>query len=127
VPINSLTMSDPIATINLSLEQSLANLDHGYEMLLSIAEDMIEDLPILVEEIRKAIDGKDSESAVLMSFTIKGLASNFQVQSLMNLAAKMESEYSILSDLEKARLARQIAIESERTIFALRQEFGISE
>jgi len=120
-------MSDPIATINLSLEQSLANLDHGYEMLLSIAEDMIEDLPILVEEIRKAIDGKDSESAVLMSFTIKGLASNFQVQSLMNLAAKMESEYSILSDLEKARLARQIAIESERTIFALRQEFGISE
>lgn len=127
MPINSLTMSDPIATINLSLEQSLANLDHGYEMLLSIAEDMIEDLPILVEEIRKAIDGKDSESAVLMSFTIKGLASNFQVQSLMNLAAKMESEYSILSDLEKARLARQIAIESERTIFALRQEFGISE
>jgi len=118
-------MINIMAPVRLNLELTRANLNDDSELILAIGAVMIEDLPMLVEDLQTAFAKSDWETVEFMSHTIRGLASNFQAEPLMQIAEMLETEYEDLSILEIGKLVTEITLASERTIVALKDELCI--
>ena len=118
-------MRSTMVPVKLNLEVTRANLSNDSELIVAIAIVLVEDLPILVEDLQAAFAKKDGELVKLLSHTIKGLASNFQAEPLMQLAESLETEHAVLSDPEIGELVEEIASTSERTIVAIKEELCI--
>ncbi len=118
-------MRSTMNTVTLNLEPARASLDNNAQRVLTIGTVLIEDLPMLVEDLQTAFARNDREILWLMSHTIRGLASNFQAEPLMQMAAMLETEHEDLTVLEIGQLVAEITLASERTIVALRDELFI--
>ncbi len=111
--------------VKLNLAVTRANLNHDSDLIAAIAAIVIDDLPVLVNGLRTAADGKDYELLKNLAHTIKGLASNFQAEPLMQLAQKLETEHLLLSEFEIGRLVEEIEIVCEQTIDAIQDELQL--
>lgn len=118
-------MRSTMVPVKLNLELTRANLNNDSELILAIATVLVEDLPVLVEDLQTAFAKSDRELIRLVSHTIKGLVSNFQAEPLMQIAEKLEIEHAVLSDLEIGQLVAELALASERTIVALKDDLCI--
>ncbi len=112
-------MNDLTAPIKMCLEDTLRILDGNAERFNAIAAVVIQDLPMLVEELVIAVAANDSNLAKQMLHSIKGIGSNFQAEPLTQLAEKLCREYDSLSYNEIGTLISEIAEASEGTVFAL--------
>jgi HPt (histidine-containing phosphotransfer) domain-containing protein len=109
----------PTIPVKLNLGIARENLNNDSELIAAIAKVLIEDLPQLVAELRGSFEKNDGKHVKLIAHTIKGLASNFQAEPLMQLSEKLELEHSLLTDHEAELLISEIAQASEATINAL--------
>ncbi len=112
-------MSLPTISVKLNLGIARENLNNDSDLIAAIAKVLIEDLPQLVSELRSFFEKNDGKNVQLMAHTIKGLASNFQAEPLMQLSEKLELKHKSLSDREAGLLISEIAQASEATICAL--------
>ena len=118
-------MSSTMVPVKLNLDLTRANLNDDSELILAIATVVIEDLPMHVEDLQTAFAQRNGEIIRLTSHTIKGLASNFQADPLIQMAEMLETEHESLSDLEIGQLVAEITLASERTIVSLKDELCI--
>ncbi len=105
--------------VTLCLEGTRKELNHDAKRFHSIASVAIQDLPLLAEELRTAVEQKDTKLVKHMSHSIHGVASNFRAEPLMRLAEKLKREYESLTESETSVLLSEISEASDGTITAL--------
>lgn len=79
--------SDPV----LNLAVARQRLGGDEELLRDLAGFFIEDAPRLLEDTRLALESGDAENATRHAHSLKGLASNFEANSAVELAQRLES------------------------------------
>ena len=71
---------------------ALAALDGNRQLLRELAEMFCEDAPVLLDEMRTALDESDATTARRAIHSLKGLASTFFATNVNELAQRWEQE-----------------------------------
>lgn len=113
--------------ISFDIEATMRNLNSDMDLIRSVAEIVIQDLPKVVAEMKAAATAHDERKLHQAAHAIKGMAGNFTAQPLMELARQLESGHFDTSPHEE--LAAVLALEKMaiRTLAALQREFGLSD
>lgn len=82
-------MSD---SVHFDMEEALARLDGDQELLNSILEMFLSDLPRMIDEIRQPLQTQDAKQVQAASHSLKGAALNCSVPILAHLALELETE-----------------------------------
>jgi signal transduction histidine kinase/CheY-like chemotaxis protein len=86
-PGKSVDQRDPV----LNLAVARQRLGGDEELLRDLAGFFIEDAPRLLEDARLALRAGDAENATRHAHSLKGLAANFEANSTVELAQRLES------------------------------------
>jgi hypothetical protein len=105
--------------VTMSLESTLEALDYDASRFAAIALVVVEDLPLLVEELRLAVADGNDQLALSMLNAIKGLASNFRADPLLRLVIAFDLAYSGLSAARKESFISEIRDACDGTVRAL--------
>ncbi len=77
-------------SISFNMETTLHNVNGDIDLMISIAEIVMEDLPELVRRLRVAGDQSDWLNVQQGAHAIRGMAANLVAQPLTNLASRLE-------------------------------------
>ena len=113
--------------IELNLTASLRNLADDRDLMQSIGQIVIEDLPSLLENLCSAATRDDRSAVRHAAHAIKGLAANFSAQPLIHLATQLESGFQLLESKQSAELADEIREVGQETVVTLRTALDIAE
>lgn len=114
-----------MAEITFDLEKTRRNLNGDVDLIRSVAEILIEDLPKVVANLRTAATVENEPGVRQAAHTIKGMAANFTAQPLMEFARQLECTSCGASSLDLKAAVDAIGTITERTIAALQQELGL--
>jgi CheY-like chemotaxis protein len=82
------TLRPPISTHDFST--SLNRLEGNHDLLLEQMQFFLEDSPILVRDIRSALEGKDVKRLHMAAHRLRGLSSTFDAADVVNAASRLE-------------------------------------
>lgn len=71
---------------------ALAALDGNRELLSELAQMFCEDVPVVLEDLRTALDKDNATDAHRAVHSLKGLASTFFASDVIELARRLEKE-----------------------------------
>lgn len=72
------------------LHEALERLGGDEELLHQMATMFVDDLPLLIEQLRSAAESENAEEAARTAHSIKGLASNFDAFACIATALRVE-------------------------------------
>ena len=103
-------------------QAALDALDGSRTLLHDLAEIFCEDAPVVLDELRMAIEADDSGGARRAAHSIKGLAATFYAKPTMELAQRVEAVAAEgnIGDL-RANDFRQLSILIDSLIVELRE------
>ncbi len=86
------TLADaPPSVREFDYQALLYRLDHDHEMAREIAAMYLQDVPSKIEELKKALEGKDARKAARTAHSLKGNSANTGCMAICETAGKMES------------------------------------
>jgi two-component system sensor histidine kinase/response regulator len=93
---------------------ALARVEGDAVLLSELAELFLVNTPLLVEDMRRAIERNDKRGLERAAHTLKGSVSNFDVREAFEATAKLE-QAAIRGDFSLAEVAlRELAVTLER-------------
>ncbi|HVJ85985.1 MAG TPA: response regulator [Caulifigura sp.] len=94
-------VSSPSAAAVVNLGIALARLGNDQQLLRDMAGFYIEDVPLLLGELRTALETGDRELATRSAHSLKGLSANFEASFAVGVALAVETS-ARNGDLQKA-------------------------
>lgn len=114
-----------VRVVSLNLNIALSNLNGDADLLRSLSQIFVEDLPSIVFALQCAMERNDRKTLALHAHTIYGLACNFQAEQLMQIAKRVELQHAVLTDEELSKMVSEIALLAELTMEKLKLDLGI--
>ncbi len=110
--------------VKLNFAAIETNLNHNEELIQAIVVIIVEDLPILVEELQLAKTKKDDASIRRTAHKINGLISQFKAEPLTSLTNELQSKRPIQYDANLDALFELVGDACRRTIEELKAVYG---
>lgn len=107
----------PVEEIPADLEGALHRFDGDRDFMKEMCRDLLANLPVLVEEIRSALQAGEMDALSRSSHTLKGLCANFNAGPSAALAAQLEQCGKQKNVVGAPRLLEQL----EREVGRLRE------
>jgi HPt (histidine-containing phosphotransfer) domain-containing protein len=110
--------SDPFGPV-LNLAVARRRLGGDEDLLRDLAGFFIEDAPRLLDSTRNALMNNDLETATRFAHSLKGLASNFEAVSTVELAQELETSMRTGRAEDATRLLGPLGQEIQRVVDSL--------
>ena len=88
--------------------------DSRPDLVVEVASKLIDDLPMVVDELSTAVRERDEVAFMLWAYTLKGLSSNLQICKLEQLVETLEIQYGRMPEQRQEQVLQQIHFESNR-------------
>ena len=110
--------------IKFDIEATRRNLNNDTDLIRAVAEIIVQDLPKVVAELKVGVNTQDKRKLRQAAHTIKGMASNFMAQPLMELACQLESGRFETSSQDELAAVLGLETIANQTLLALQRELG---
>jgi PAS domain S-box-containing protein len=96
----------PLSTAVINVESAKARMGGNEPLVVDLAKFFLEDVPKLVKDLERALQESRAEEVERAAHSVKGLAANFDAETLATLASSLEA-HGRNGDIDQAR--RQFA------------------
>ncbi len=114
-----------VRVVSLNLSTALTNLNGDSDLLRSLSQIFVEDLPSIVLALQCAMEKNDRSAMARHAHTIYGLACNFEMEELMQTAKRLELQHAVIPDEDLPKMVSEIALLAELTMEKLKLELGL--
>lgn len=112
--------STPLEILRYDTLKELAE-DLSIEDVESLAEDLIEEMPNLCQEVAAATEREDAGEAHRLAHSLKGTGNIFGLEALIACCQSLESHANEGELVEAAALAKELQSLGQQSIQALRE------